>query len=360
MKKIIAVLLASVLLVFTGCSDETSFLDPYGYTASQGKVTEAKLDDLTYVMQIDGYGVTKQYFSDIIMAAAQQYTQGYIDILTDGSDESKEFYDIIKEYAETVILQEAAFKQMAIDNNIALTAEDETVIETNLNTYIEQSGGQDAFDQLTEQSGISNEFYNNQLFISELSGNIYEYYTNPESGYTLSNDELKAIAEESYVMVKHVLVDESLLETAVDSEGNAYEELIDLANDITKRAQDGEDFDSLIEQYNIDPGMESNPDGYFFTTGVMVPEFEEESFAMEVGDISDPVKTDYGYHIIQKVAITDEVLEANVETLSSEYSVGVIEDEVTKYVEALDVVYSSQYDSLTLDILFPDLFGIVS
>ncbi len=356
MKKFTAVVLAILTIIMVGCSAEPTLSDPYGYRASAGEVTEAKLNDMTYIMQIDDYGISKQYFADLIMANAAQYTQGDVALLADGSDESKEFYEIIKEFSAEYIIQEAAFRKMADDLGIEITEEDEVTIQANLDSYIAQSGGEDAFNQVLEQSGISIEFYNNQLYMSELSNKIYTYYSDPANGNTLSNEELKAIAEESYVMVKHVLVDDTSLEGAVDADGNAFESLEDLANSITERARDGENFDLLIEEYNIDPGMESNPEGYFFTYDVMVPEFEEESFEMEVGDISDPVQTDYGYHIIQKIEITDQVLEENLETLSGEHTVNLLEESITQYVEELNVVYTSQYDNITIDILFPDMF----
>ncbi len=355
MKKITAGILALTMLVFTGCSGATSIIDPYGINASRGKVTEAKLNDLTYVLQIGDYGISKQYYSDLIMAYSTQFTSGNISYLTDGSEEGKELFDIIKESVANVLLQEIAFSGVAEELGIAITEEDEALLQSELDAYITQLGGQSAYDQMLEQAGISSEFYSRQIYISQLSNRIYEYYTNPDNGNVATTEELKEIASESYVMVKHVLVDEASLETAVDAEGNPYEDLDSLAKDISDRAKDGEDFDALIEEYNQDPGMETNPDGYFFTYGTMVTEFETEAYNMSVGDISDPVATDYGYHILNKIEISDEVIEANTEMLSSNYIISIIDAELTEKMDGLEVVYSSQYDSLTFDILFPEL-----
>ncbi len=356
MKKITAILIALTMLVFTGCSETVSLTDPYGVAATKGKVTEEQLNDLTYVMKIADYGISKQYYSDLIMAYAAQYTSGDLSLLTDGSDESKMIYDLIKESVVSVLQQEIAFSKVAEDNGIVLTEEDEAAIQTNLDSYIEQIGGQSAYDEILKEASISSNFYNNQLFISTLSSKIYTYFENPDNGKIGTTEDIKAAASEEYVLVKHVLVDETSLETAVDKEGNPYEDLETLAKDISDRAKEGEDFDALIEEYNQDPGMESNPDGYFFTYGTMVEEFETEAYSMSVGDVSDPVATDYGYHILNKLEITDEVIETNLETLNNSYVVGIIEAELELAMEGLEVVYSSQYDSLTLDILFPELF----
>ena len=58
--------------------------------------------------------------------------------------------------------------------------------------------------------------------------------------------------------------------TGADLDEDKLAEAEKKANEILERAKNGEDFDALIKEYNEDPGMESNQDGYFFTDGEMV------------------------------------------------------------------------------------------
>ncbi|MCL2619981.1 MAG: peptidylprolyl isomerase [Defluviitaleaceae bacterium] len=74
-----------------------------------------------------------------------------------------------------------------------------------------------------------------------------------------------------------------------------------LATELLERARAGEDFGSLIVTYGQDPGMASNPNGYTFVSGTMVPEFEEATLQLEIGEISDLVPSQFGYHIILRV-----------------------------------------------------------
>lgn len=61
-------------------------------------------------------------------------------------------------------------------------------------------------------------------------------------------------------------------------------------------------FDQLMATYNTDPGMTSNPNGYLFTDGDMVAEFENAVKALDIGSCSsEPVQSQYGWHIILRL-----------------------------------------------------------
>ena len=59
-------------------------------------------------------------------------------------------------------------------------------------------------------------------------------------------------------------------------------------------------FSEMAKEKSEGPSSEKGGDLGFFGKGKMVPEFEEEVFDMENGEISDPVKTEFGWHIIKK------------------------------------------------------------
>jgi len=82
----------------------------------------------------------------------------------------------------------------------------------------------------------------------------------------------------------------------VDSEAKANEALEDIT--------DGLSFEEAAEKYSSCPSKQSGGDLGQFGRGQMVKEFEDAVFSMEVGEISEPVKTQFGYHIIK---LTDHV-----------------------------------------------------
>ncbi len=83
-----------------------------------------------------------------------------------------------------------------------------------------------------------------------------------------------------------------------------YTQLKPIADEVYAKAKAGEDFDALIEQYNTDGGMMMLPgrrDGYYMHEySNFDQDFKDASFALEnVGDISEPIMSFYGYHIIK-------------------------------------------------------------
>ncbi len=72
------------------------------------------------------------------------------------------------------------------------------------------------------------------------------------------------------------------------------------AMDIRVRLMKGESFTKLAQKYSDDPGSKTRGgDLGYFSKGRMVPEFEKAAFALKKGEISKPVKTTFGYHIIK-------------------------------------------------------------
>jgi len=106
--------------------------------------------------------------------------------------------------------------------------------------------------------------------------------------YDLHADEFKT---DDQVHARHILI---------KTEGRTDAEALALAKSIKGRLDKGEDFAALAKQYSEDPGSkDKGGDLGYFGKGQMVPQFEAAAFGLPPNTISEPVKSTYGYHLIQ-------------------------------------------------------------
>ena len=109
--------------------------------------------------------------------------------------------------------------------------------------------------------------------IKVTDGEIKKYY-----------DENKASYDTSTVSAKHILATEQALADQVYAEA--------------KNAKTVAEFDAIMAKYQTTDGIKEAADLGAFTKSTMVTEFSDAAFAMDVNTVSEPVKTDYGYHVI--------------------------------------------------------------
>lgn len=159
----------------------------------------------------------------------------------------------------------------------------------------------------------------------------------------ISDEEIKAGIEDmkKEVHARHILVKDKKT-----------------ADEVLAKLKDKGDFEALAAEYSIEPAAkESKGDLGWFGPGDMVPEFEKAAFALKKGEISEPVESMHGFHIIElldtRVAEsdkTDEELKAEVEKKLTDEKV---EEKLVSLLKAADIKITNDDFKGVLEDLIP-------
>lgn len=180
--------------------------------------------------------------------------------------------------------------QAAQDAKISVT--DDTV-EVEMQRFYASSGGEEKFIEAITKQGVTLEFVKDDVRKSTYARRYLEneIYGSVE----VSEDELAEIyKQDKTATVRHILLN---TRGKSDDEKAAIRAKMD---SLLERARGGEDFAELAKKYTDDPGSKATGGLYEkFARGRMVKPFEDASFNLPIGSISDIVETEYGFHIIK-------------------------------------------------------------
>ena len=234
----------------------------------------------------------------------------------DGESITKgELYDVmVKQYGQdslSYLINNKIVEIAAGKENVKISDED---VDAEMKEFVEANGGEESFHYALEQSGMTEKDIETEIV------NYLKIVKLLESEVDITEEEMKTHFEEnkdSYnepeqVEASHILVENE-----------------ETANKVKEKIEAGEDFAELAKEYSTDPSnAENGGELGYFSKGTMVEEFENIAFSMNVGEISDPVKTDYGYHII---SVTDkkEAKEANFEDHKEEIKQTLFDQEIS-------------------------------
>lgn len=168
-------------------------------------------------------------------------------------------------------------------------------VEIAFDQRAEQSGGTENFRKALSANGVDVDFVEEHIRMELI---IQKYLDEViEKNITVSDDEIKDLYnQDKTATVRHILL---LTQNKTKEEKEAA---LEQMQRILIRARQGEDFADLAKEFTEDPGSKENGGLYEdFGRGVMVKPFEDAAFSVPIGEISDIVETQYGYHILKVI-----------------------------------------------------------
>ena len=259
-KKILIIFLSAVLILsLASCGGK-------GKT-SPGDKPVAKVGDITITEdQLDQYTYLYCFLQGIDLAKASEEDLKYIKSL------------VLEDYISLNII-----KSEYGDDPDALPED----YDAEADEFVENVAKQDSAAAYMEMNNISDDFlkgfyidqFYSKAFFEDLTVSIPQATDKEAKEYYDENPDLFAIDE---VEASHILVEDEKL-----------------AGEILDKLKGGADFAEMAKEHSIDGSAAQGGSLGTFGKGVMVPEFENAAFALKPGEISDLVKSKFGYHIIK-------------------------------------------------------------
>lgn len=267
------------------------------------------------VAKVGDVEISEEVFNQRLEKFGAQY--GYSEETTDAETWGLFRRDVL----EYLVLYEMA-SQKAKDYGVSVTDED---VQTEIDTIIESyySGDEEAFNEDLASADMTLDDLKANYKESMLMQKVYEKVTGEVAEPTA--EEIAAYYEQNkdgyYVeetrTARHILIapggEETNDSTTTESSTTTteltaadWDKALEIAKKVRQLLKDGGDWTELAAKYSDDSGTaDSGGDLGAVEKGEMVKEFEDAVFSLELNEISDPVKSAYGYHVIQVTEINE-------------------------------------------------------
>ena len=307
MKKIIsliisALMICTLLLSITGCKDETSVL-------------ESSKEEKTIVMTVGDYNVPLEIYRYAALNHKADYEASRPGDIWSGA-EGEALIEKLKEDTKKTVVN--LYTTLSLAAKYGISPDDSYFTDTidimMDNMYENYGNDYNAYVRELKKYNMTDSVYRfiirNDLIAEELMTKMIQ---NGDIVYT-NEGLLEILNGDGCIRVKQILI--------ASDNGKTDEENLALANKILLKVNMGEDFDTLVQKYGEDLYMFSNPDGYYVCRGTLHEVFEDVAFSLEVGEVSEVVKTNAGYSIIKRYEKDSDYITENFEDLCEEYKKG--------------------------------------
>lgn len=270
-----------------------------------------------------GQNVLTQAQFDARLAEIEKQYAGQVPTKDGDPAAYKEFQSLVLNYlVEVDIVQQEAAKM-----NITVTDEEiQAQIDGIKQMYMNDDA---AFEAALKQQNLTLDSLKKAIREQELTRKVFTEVTKDA---TVTADQVQSYYDthqEDFTipesrLTRHILfMPKNAQDPSTPATEADWSTALALAQKVRKEIVDGADFGEKAKQYSDDPGSKDlGGDLGEVQKGMMVPEFEEAAFALKKFEVSEPVKTQFGYHLIQVTDIT----ESRVQTLDE------VKDQITQLV----------------------------
>lgn len=301
------------------------------------------------VLTVNGDAVAADEYSGYMLYNMQYYASMYAQMgLTDlwsNKDMAKSLGASMPEAAEQQAIYARVVMQKFNELGLKLSYNEQKEMASVRRNSIANTT-KDAYLNQIAQFGFSDQTYQNFMYISQCYQALNDYYFGENGVNTPSDEDIQKYYEDNYITAKHILI--TTVDPASGETKRTDEEAKKEAQSILDRISAGEDFDTLMNQYSEDTGLSNNPNGYTFTEGQMLTEFYDGAKALAEDEVSELVKSSYGYHIIKRVKLDDSQFDNFKSDIVSAIS-GSMDELLKQWIDEAQVETTDLYSSITYE-----------
>ena len=301
------------------------------------------------VLTVNGDAVAADEYSGYMLYNMQYYASMYAQMgLTDlwsNKDMAKSLGASMPEAAEQQAIYARVVMQKFNELGLKLSYNEQKEMASVRRNSIANTT-KDAYLNQIAQFGFSHQTYQNFMYISQCYQALNDYYFGENGVNTPSDEDIQKYYEDNYITAKHILI--TTVDPASGETKRTDEEAKKEAQSILDRINAGEDFDTLMNQYSEDTGLSNNPNGYTFTEGQMLTEFYDGAKALAEDEVSELVKSSYGYHIIKRVKLDDSQFDNFKSDIVSAIS-GSMDELLKQWIDEAQVETTDLYSSITYE-----------
>ena len=282
------------------------------------------------VVTVDGNDITWADYFYLVYANCQELMNyfnsmaNYYGISVSWADSMGEGYDYtyasyVPKSIENSLISLMTIKGLANQEKVELSAENLEAIAAQLQSDIAYMCGEgateDDFNKYLETIYMTREMYEEINEINFLYQETFIKKYGKDSELVSDKEAQNYLTENGYMAADHILLatidlstQQALEESVVNEKKAQAESIVSELSAIKDKKELLEKFKELKAQYTEDTGAAYYPDGYIFTTGKMVPEFEECAKSLGEYELSGIVETSYGYHILLGMPLSPDGL----------------------------------------------------
>ena len=282
---------------------------------------------------------------------------GFLPNLSEITSDGGTYADTMMSYAVDNALMFRGLEHGASISGISFSESDYDAMMIDLETLIELYGGEEPFlDLLWEYDGIRNfELFKYLFIVGNLSSITFEAMYGEEGSQLTDEEVAELTVYGGFLMAKHIL----RLKTE-DGDDTPLRETEEIFNQLSTYSGDdlGAFFDELMFEHSEDGGLEMFPGGYLFQAGDMVSAFYDAAVALEIGDFSEIVETEYGYHILFRIPIDYNAIPSaysrvnDMRSLRSITAMELFDSKIYGWIDQLNVTFTAEFDLVDIAALF--------